>query len=196
MSGRDHQRREEGQAVAENWVELLSSRLTTRDFDVAALRVASRRVYVRRTYCALNIPDWTRLKAFLLVSGPRRIVLYQSCQSWKCENVRVPQVEEMRQRLEEKNRMIEKKTQVAMQAQQERNRMNTELTEIKDHMDIKDRKINVLQRKVSFLSLFTSPELLPCLNFFLAEVAIFEGLRLFSYSFRLLSSTFVRFPTI
>lgn len=45
--------------------------------------------------------------------------------------------------------MIEKKTQAAMQAQQERNRMNTELTEIKDHMDIKDRKINVLQRKVS-----------------------------------------------
>ncbi|PBC34153.1 ELKS/RAB6-interacting/CAST family member [Apis cerana cerana] len=56
-------------------------------------------------------------------------------------------VEEMRQRLEEKNRMIEKKTQAAMQAQQERNRMNTELTELKDHMDIKDRKINVLQRK-------------------------------------------------
>lgn len=55
----------------------------------------------------------------------------------------------MRQRLEEKNRMIEKKTQAAMQAQQERNRMNTELTELKDHMDIKDRKINVLQRKVS-----------------------------------------------
>lgn len=48
--------------------------------------------------------------------------------------------------------MIEKKTQAAMQAQQERNRMNTELTEIKDHMDIKDRKINVLQRKVSPLS--------------------------------------------
>lgn len=57
----------------------------------------------------------------------------------------------MRQRLEEKNRMIEKKTQAAMQAQQERNRMNTELTELKDHMDIKDRKINVLQRKVSGL---------------------------------------------
>lgn len=46
--------------------------------------------------------------------------------------------------------MIEKKTQAAMQAQQDRNRMNTELTEIKDHMDIKDRKINVLQRKVSY----------------------------------------------
>lgn len=60
----------------------------------------------------------------------------------------------MRQRLEEKNRMIEKKTQAAMQAQQERNRMNTELTELKDHMDIKDRKINVLQRKVSGLRFF------------------------------------------
>lgn len=57
----------------------------------------------------------------------------------------------MRQRLEEKNRMIEKKTQAAMQAQQERNRINTELTELKDHMDIKDRKISVLQRKVSAL---------------------------------------------
>lgn len=50
--------------------------------------------------------------------------------------------------------MIEKKTQAAMQAQQERNRMNTELTELKDHMDIKDRKINVLQRKVSGLEFF------------------------------------------
>lgn len=92
----------------------------------------------------------------------------------------------MRQRLEEKNRMIEKKTQAAMQAQQERNRMNTELTEIKDHMDIKDRKINVLQRKVSFF--------LP--SFFLAlfELSrwsrIFDGLGLFSYRSRLPSSTF------
>lgn len=57
----------------------------------------------------------------------------------------------MRQRLEEKNRLIEKKTQMALQAQQERNRINTELTELKEHMDIKDRKINVLQRKVSLI---------------------------------------------
>lgn len=58
------------------------------------------------------------------------------------------QVEELRQRLDEKNRLIEKKTQQAVQAQQDRNRFNSELTEIKEHMDIKDRKINVLQRKV------------------------------------------------
>lgn len=57
-------------------------------------------------------------------------------------------VEELRARLEEKNRLIEKKTQAAVQAVQERNRVTNELTELKDHMDIKDRKINVLQRKV------------------------------------------------
>lgn len=62
------------------------------------------------------------------------------------------QVEELRQRLEEKNRHIEKKTSAAMSATQDRNRMNQELTEMRDHMDIKDRKINVLQRKVGTTS--------------------------------------------
>ncbi|KAK8407055.1 hypothetical protein O3P69_001991 [Scylla paramamosain] len=57
-------------------------------------------------------------------------------------------VEEMRQRLEEKNKTIEKKTQQALQTTQERNKLNSELTELRDHMDIKDRKINVLQRKL------------------------------------------------
>lgn len=57
-------------------------------------------------------------------------------------------VEELRTRLEEKNRLIETKTKAAVQAVQERNRMSNELSELKDHMDIKDRKINVLQRKV------------------------------------------------
>lgn len=57
-------------------------------------------------------------------------------------------VEELRARLEEKNRLIEKKTQNTLGAVQDRNRMQNELTELKDHMDIKDRKINVLQRKV------------------------------------------------
>lgn len=58
-------------------------------------------------------------------------------------------MEELRNRLEEKNRMIEKKTQSAMQSVQDKNRVQTELTELKEHMDIKDRKINVLQRKVT-----------------------------------------------
>lgn len=85
----------------------------------------------------------------------------------------------MRQRLEEKNRMIEKKTQAAMQAQQERNRMNTELTEIKDHMDIKDRKINVLQRKVSRLSYLFHFQF-PCSRNFLPRDAIVKELRRFA----------------
>lgn len=54
-------------------------------------------------------------------------------------------VEELRARLEEKNRMIEKKQQ---QHQQERMRAAGEIAEMREHMDIKDRKINVLQRKV------------------------------------------------
>lgn len=58
-------------------------------------------------------------------------------------------VEELRARLEEKNRLLEKKTQGTLQTVQERNRLTTELTELKDHMEIKDRKISVLQRKVS-----------------------------------------------
>lgn len=65
-------------------------------------------------------------------------------------------VEELRTRLEEKNRLIETKTKAAVQAVQERNRMSNELSELKDHMDIKDRKINVLQRKVNLK--FPSPQ--------------------------------------
>lgn len=54
MFGKGHQWREEGQAVAENWVELLSPRLSTLDFNIAALRVASRvrASYVLRVECS------------------------------------------------------------------------------------------------------------------------------------------------
>lgn len=57
----------------------------------------------------------------------------------------------MRARLEERNKAIEKKTQALLQANQDRNRATSELNELKDHMDIKDRKISVLQRKVGYL---------------------------------------------
>jgi hypothetical protein len=53
--------------------------------------------------------------------------------------------------LEEKNRAIEKKTQQALQAQQERNRIAAEYTEFRDQMEIKERKIVVLQRKIENL---------------------------------------------
>lgn len=85
-------------------------------------------------------------------------------------------VEELRARLEEKNHLIEKKTQSALQAVQERNRLNNELTELKDHMDIKDRKINVLQRKVCL----TSISIFKCTN---ASLRIFEYLLYFNLNY-------------
>lgn len=50
--------------------------------------------------------------------------------------------------MEEKNKIIEKKTQAALHATQEKNRVCNELGDLRDQVDIKDRKINVLQRKV------------------------------------------------
>jgi hypothetical protein len=44
--------------------------------------------------------------------------------------------------------MIEKKTQAALSATQDKNRLANELSELRDQVDIKDRKVNVLQRKV------------------------------------------------
>lgn len=66
-------------------------------------------------------------------------------------------VEELRQRLDEKNRHIEKKTQ---QHQQERARAGGEVAELREHMDIKDRKINVLQRKVKRLHILRGKKFL------------------------------------
>jgi chromosome segregation ATPase len=74
-------------------------------------------------------------------------------------------VEELRQRLVEKNRHIEKKTVTATQATQDRNRLNNELNELRDHMDIKDRKINVLQRKVGPLFIYMTVLSLSLLSF-------------------------------
>jgi hypothetical protein len=59
------------------------------------------------------------------------------------------QVDELRAKLEDKNKMIEKKTNLALEATQERNRIAHELGELRDQVDQKDRKMNVLQRKAS-----------------------------------------------
>ena len=41
----------------------------------------------------------------------------------------------------------EKKS-ILFQATQEKNRVSSDMNELRDHLDIKDRKISVLQRKV------------------------------------------------
>lgn len=51
--------------------------------------------------------------------------------------------------MEEKNKTIEKKTGAALHATQEKNRISNELGDLRDQIDIKDRKVNVLQRKVN-----------------------------------------------
>lgn len=172
-----------GQAVA--------SRKTGSSFSLLASprprsrrNVASHRVYVRRRIARAEYSELDSPEAFSSPEPPFILPILR-----KFKNAPIPQVEEMRQRLEEKNRMIEKKTQAAMQAQQERNRMNTELTEIKDHMDIKDRKINVLQRKVKpFLSrLFLSRFIFPAME----SQSSRSCFRPFLYRFSLL---FIRFP--
>lgn len=57
-------------------------------------------------------------------------------------------MEELRARLDEKNKLIEKKTQHHLATSHDRNKINQELQELRDHLDIRDRKISVLQRKV------------------------------------------------
>lgn len=61
------------------------------------------------------------------------------------------QVDELRGKLEEKNKMIEKKTQQALTATQDKNRIANEMNELRDQFDIKDRKLSVLQRKIENL---------------------------------------------
>merc|ERR1711981_965396 len=60
-------------------------------------------------------------------------------------------VDELRGKLEEKDKLIEKKTNAALHATQDKNRIGNELGDLRDQVDIKDRKINVLQRKIENL---------------------------------------------
>lgn len=60
-------------------------------------------------------------------------------------------LEELRQRLEEKNKMIEKKTQHAMATTQDRNKLNLELEQLRERIENRERKIAVMQRKVKKL---------------------------------------------
>ena len=54
----------------------------------------------------------------------------------------------MRDKVKEKDVEVEQKQRLVTAAQMEKKRVEMELNELRDHMDIKDRKISVLQRKV------------------------------------------------
>lgn len=59
------------------------------------------------------------------------------------------QMDSLTKRLQEKDRCVEEKSRSLATAQAEKRRVESELLEVQDHMDIKDRKVTVLQRKVS-----------------------------------------------
>ena len=51
-----------------------------------------------------------------------------------------------------KNEMKHKLLSILLQATQEKNRVSSDMNELRDHLDIKDRKISVLQRKVNLFN--------------------------------------------
>lgn len=85
-------------------------------------------------------------------------------------------MEELKARLEEKNRQIEKKTQVTFQASQEKSRYVSEINELKEHMEIKDRKINVLQRKVLIKIFKVYKSINNILNFLTRKTKKYRGM--------------------
>ena len=59
------------------------------------------------------------------------------------------QVDLLRERLKEKEDVIDKRGKAVTQAQNDKKRIEGDMNDVRDHLDIKDRKINVLRRKVS-----------------------------------------------
>ena len=64
------------------------------------------------------------------------------------------QLDLLRSRLEDKATILDKKGKQVLCLQAEKKRVDSELNEIREHMDIKERKIAVLQRKVRLLFFF------------------------------------------
>lgn len=60
-------------------------------------------------------------------------------------------VEELRNRLEERNKLIEKKSQQTRASSLDRNKISHELQDLRDLIEVKDQKISVLQRKIENL---------------------------------------------
>ncbi|XP_041348362.1 ELKS/Rab6-interacting/CAST family member 1-like isoform X2 [Gigantopelta aegis] len=60
-------------------------------------------------------------------------------------------IEDLQERLKEKDSAIEKKSLHSQNVSADRRRMETEMSELRDHLDIRERKVNVLQRKIETL---------------------------------------------
>lgn len=58
------------------------------------------------------------------------------------------QVDALRLRLEEKEALLSKKSQQISEVTEEKSTQQGEITDLKDMLDVKERKVNVLQKKV------------------------------------------------
>lgn len=58
------------------------------------------------------------------------------------------QVDALRLRLEEKESLLSKKSQQISELTEEKSTQHGEITDLKDMLDVKERKVNVLQKKV------------------------------------------------
>lgn len=58
------------------------------------------------------------------------------------------QVDALRLRLEEKESLLSKKSQQISEVTEEKSTQQGEITDLKDMLDVKERKVNVLQKKV------------------------------------------------
>lgn len=58
------------------------------------------------------------------------------------------QVDALRLRLEEKESLLSKKSEQISELTEEKSTQHGEITDLKDMLDVKERKVNVLQKKV------------------------------------------------
>lgn len=61
------------------------------------------------------------------------------------------QVDALRLRLEEKETMLNKKSKQIQEMNEEKGTLTGEIHDLKDMLDVKERKVNVLQKKVGLL---------------------------------------------
>lgn len=60
----------------------------------------------------------------------------------------IAQVDALRLRLEEKESLLSKKSEQISELTEEKSTQHGEITDLKDMLDVKERKVNVLQKKV------------------------------------------------
>lgn len=69
-------------------------------------------------------------------------------------NMQQSEINDLRTRSREKETFIEKKNQQLQVIQLEKHQRDSDIGELRDQMDIKERKINVLNRKVTYFFIY------------------------------------------